>query len=210
MPEGELVEDVDPLVAARFADALDALAGAGVLVERRPIAAIDEARALLSEHGGLVAHEAWRVHASLLDGPDAGRIDRRVLRRLAEGRALPAAGYEALMRERPRVQAALAAELDGALAVLPTAAHVAPEIAALEADDEHFMAVNARTLRATLATSYLDMPGVSLPIGAAEDGMPAGLLLTGAARRGSPTLTEVRRAGAQGSSRWLSPNSCQR
>jgi aspartyl-tRNA(Asn)/glutamyl-tRNA(Gln) amidotransferase subunit A len=41
------------------------------------------------------------------------------------------------------------------------------------------MAVNTRTLRATLATSYLDMPGVSLPIGAAEDGLPAGLLLTG-------------------------------
>jgi aspartyl-tRNA(Asn)/glutamyl-tRNA(Gln) amidotransferase subunit A len=133
----------------------------------------------LARHGSLVAHEAWRTHAGLLDGADAGAIDRRVLRRLVEGRALPPAGYEALLRERPRVQAALAAELGGALAVLPTAPHVAPEIAPLEADDDHFMAVNTRTLRATLTTSYLDMPGVSLPIGAAEDGMPAGLLLTG-------------------------------
>jgi len=179
VPSGELVDDVDPLVAARFSAALDALAEAGAAVERRPMAALDAARALLAEHGALVAHEAWRVHAALLDGPDAGAVDRRVLRRLREGRALPPAGYEALLRERPRVQAALAGELDGALAVLPTAPHVAPEIAPLEADDDRFMAVNARTLRATLATSFLDMPGVSLPIGPAEHGMPAGLLVTG-------------------------------
>ena len=126
-----------------------------------------------------MAHEAWRVHAALLDAPDAARLDRRVLRRLREGRALPPAGYEALLRERPRVQAALAAELGRAFAVLPTAPHVAPEIALLERDDDVFMAVNTRTLRATLATSFLDMPGVSLPIGPAEDGLPAGLLLTG-------------------------------
>jgi aspartyl-tRNA(Asn)/glutamyl-tRNA(Gln) amidotransferase subunit A len=200
VPGGELVDDVDPLVGARFAAALDALAGAGAVVERRPIAALDEARALLAEHGGLVAHEAWRVHAALLDGPDAGRIDRRVLRRLVEGRALPAAGYEALLRERPRVQAALAAELDGALAVMPTVAHVAPEIAALEADDDHFMAINTRTLRATLASSFLDMPGVSLPIGVAEDGMPAGLLLTGASGDDHRVL-----AGALGVEAALTP-----
>ena len=120
------------------------------------------------------------MHAALLDGPDAERNELRVLRRLREGRALAPAGYEALLRERPGVQAALAAELGPALVVLPTAPHVAPAIAPLERDDDHFMAVNTRTLRATLATSYLDMPGVSLPIGAAEHGMPAGLLLTGA------------------------------
>ena len=179
VPAGDLVDDVDPLVAARFAAAVEALADAGAAVERRPLAAIEQARALLAEHGSLVAHEAWRVHAALLDSADAERLDRRVLRRLREGRALAAAGYEALLRERPRVQAALAADLDGALAVLPTAPHVAPEVAVLEADDDHFMAVNTRTLRATLATSFLDMPGVSIPIGAAEQGMPAGLLVAG-------------------------------
>jgi aspartyl-tRNA(Asn)/glutamyl-tRNA(Gln) amidotransferase subunit A len=179
VPAGDLADDVDPLVAAAFDAALDALADAGAVVERRRLAALEDARALLAEHGGLVAHEAWRVHAALLDGPDAARLDRRVLRRLREGRALPPAGYEALLRERPRVQAALAAELGRAFAVLPTAPHVAPEIAPLERDDDVFMAVNTRTLRATLATSFLDMPGVSLPIGPAEDGLPAGLLLTG-------------------------------
>jgi aspartyl-tRNA(Asn)/glutamyl-tRNA(Gln) amidotransferase subunit A len=196
VPAGDLFDDVDPGVAACFAAALAALADAGAEIERRPLAALDDARALLAEHGSLVAHEAWRVHAALLDSPEADRIDRRVLRRLREGRALPVAGYDALVRERPRVQAALAAELGSALAVLPTAPHVAPEIAPLERDDDVFMAVNTRTLRATLPTSFLDMPGVSLPIGPAEDGLPAGLLLTGPTGSDDRVLAAALRAEA--------------
>jgi aspartyl-tRNA(Asn)/glutamyl-tRNA(Gln) amidotransferase subunit A len=201
VPAGELVVGVDPGVAAAFDAAHAALAAAGAIVERRPLAALEHAQVLLAEHGSLVAHEAWRVHATLLDSPDAERIDRRVLRRLREGRALPRAGYHALLRERPRVQAALAAELGAALAVLPTAPHVAPEIAPLEADDERFIAVNTRTLRATLATSYLDMPGVSLPIGPAEHGLPAALLLTGPSGSDDRVLDAALRAEAALTSR---------
>ena len=119
-----------PSVAARFAADLDALAAAGARMQRRPLAALDRARALLAEHGGMVAHEAWRGHVALLDSLDADgrdgaqreRLDPPVLRRLREGRALPAAGYDALVRERPGVQAALADELAGALVALPAVA----------------------------------------------------------------------------------------
>jgi aspartyl-tRNA(Asn)/glutamyl-tRNA(Gln) amidotransferase subunit A len=178
---GDPVDDLDPGVAAAFGAAVGRLEAAGAVVERRPVAALAEAAALLREHGTLVAHEAWRLHEDLLDGPTAERLDRRVLRRLREGRALPGAGYERLLRERPRLQAALAAELAGALMLTPTAPHVAPEIAPLEADDDVFLAANARTLRITMPASFLDAPGVSLPIGAAEAGLPAGLLLSGPA-----------------------------
>ena len=177
--EGEPVDDLDPGVAASFAAAVDALAAAGAHVERRPVAALAEAAALLREHGTLVAHEAWREHETLLDGPGAGRLDRRVLRRLRDGRALPAAGHAALLRARPRLQATFAEELGGALLLTPTAPHVAPPIAPLEADDDVFLAANARTLRITMPASYLDAPGVALPIGPAEAGLPASLLLSG-------------------------------
>ena len=40
--------------------------------------------------------------------------------------------------------------------------------------------MNMTTLRATMAGSYLDMPGVSLPIGFDDDGLPVGLLVCGA------------------------------
>ncbi len=180
VPGGDLGEEAEPAVAGAFADALAALAQAGAAIERRPLAALAAVRALLDEHGSLVAHEAWRVHRALLDGPDAERLDRRVLRRLRDGRALPQAGYDALLRERPRLQAQLAAELDGALAVWPAVRHAAPALEPLERDDELFARVNLSTLRNTMPGSFLDMPGVALPMGADASGLPLGLLISGA------------------------------
>jgi aspartyl-tRNA(Asn)/glutamyl-tRNA(Gln) amidotransferase subunit A len=91
-------------------------------------------------------------------------FDRRVLRRLREGRALPPGGRDALLRRRPALQAALAAQLDGALGAWPTVPHRAPELAPLERDDEAFARMNLRTLAATMPASYLDLPGVALPL----------------------------------------------
>ena len=179
MPDGELADEAEPAVAAAFAAALAALSDAGAAIERRPLAALDAAQALQHEHGSLVAHEAWRVHRGLLDSPDAERLDRRVLRRLRDGRALPPEGYDALLRERPRLQAQLAAELDGALAVWPAVRHAAPELEPLERDDELFARVNMSTLRNTIPGSFLDMPGLALPMGADSSGLPLGLLISG-------------------------------
>jgi len=179
VPDGELVDDVEPAVASAFAAALDALAAAGAAIERRPLAALQAVPALFREHGSLVMHEAWRVHRELLDGPDAERLDPRVLRRLLDGRALPTGGYEIVLRERERLQAQLAAELGDALAVWPAVRHAAPELEPLERDDELFARVNMSTLRNTMPASFLDMPGVSLPIGEDPAGLPLGLLLSG-------------------------------
>jgi aspartyl-tRNA(Asn)/glutamyl-tRNA(Gln) amidotransferase subunit A len=181
VPDGELVDDVEPAVASAFAAALDALADAGAIVERRPLAALEAVAAVFAEHGSLVMHEAWRVHRELLDGPDAGRLDPRVLRRLLDGRALPPDGYEIVLRERARLQAQLAVELGDALAVWPAVRHAAPELEPLERDDELFARVNMSTLRNTMPASFLDMPGVSLPIGEDPAGLPLGLLLSGPA-----------------------------
>jgi aspartyl-tRNA(Asn)/glutamyl-tRNA(Gln) amidotransferase subunit A len=173
----ELDGEAEPTVAAAFAGAVAALEDAGAVVEHRPLPALAAVRRAFAEHGSLVAHEAWRVHRALLESPDAERLDRRVLHRLRDGRALPPAGRDALLRERPALQAALAVELNGALALWPTVPHVAPELAPLERDDEHFARTNLRTLAATMPGSYLDMPGVALPIG--SDLPPASLLVSG-------------------------------
>jgi aspartyl-tRNA(Asn)/glutamyl-tRNA(Gln) amidotransferase subunit A len=180
VPAGDLVDAVEPAVARAFADALAQLARAGAAIERRPLAAVADARALFDRHGSLVAHEAWREHRALLDDARAAaRLDRRVLQRLRDGRALPAAGHDALLRERPRLQARLAAELGDALAVWPAVRHAAPELEPLERDDELFASVNLSTLRNTMPASFLDMPGIALPIGVDAAGLPLGLLLSG-------------------------------
>ena len=184
---GELVDEAQPGVAARFEEALGALERAGAVVPRRPVGALQEAGRLLDEHGTIVAAEAAAVHADLLAGPDAERIDRRVLRRLRGGQAMTA---DMLFARRAALQAQLAEELDGAYLAMPTVRHTAPELAPLERDDELFAEVNMRTLRGTMLASYLDMPGVALPIGLAEDGLPASLLLS-APSGGDDALLEL-------------------
>jgi aspartyl-tRNA(Asn)/glutamyl-tRNA(Gln) amidotransferase subunit A len=196
VPGGDLVDDVEPAVAAAFSAAVDALADAGAEIELRPLTAVDAARALQDEHGSLVMHEAWRVHRALLDSPDAGRLDRRVLRRLRDGRALPPDGHELVLRERPRLQAELAAELADALALWPAVRHAAPELEPLERDDELFARTNLSTLRATIPASFLDMPGVSLPMGADAEGLPLGLLLSGPPGSDDRVLAAARLAEA--------------
>jgi aspartyl-tRNA(Asn)/glutamyl-tRNA(Gln) amidotransferase subunit A len=172
VPDGAFADDVEPAVGRAFAAAVAAL---GVPVRRRAIPALDAARAAFDAHGSLVAHEAWRTHAALLDGPDAERLDPVVLRRLRDGRALAPGGHAALLAARPRLQAALADQLRGALLLLPTAPIDAPPLAPIEHDVERFLAVNARALRTTMPASYLDMPGVALPLAEGS------LLVTGAA-----------------------------
>ena len=172
VPAGDLVDDVEPSVAARFAADLDALAAAGARIERRPLAALDRARALLAEHGGMVAHEAWRGHArAARRSPDAERLDPPVLRRLREGRALPAGGLRRARARAPR-RAGGARRGAGRRARRAAGRRRTSRRRSRRslADVERFLAVNARTLRATLPLSFLDMPGVTLP---------SGLLLSG-------------------------------
>ncbi|RMU61978.1 hypothetical protein ALP29_200855 [Pseudomonas syringae pv. avii] len=69
-------------------------------------------------------------------------------------------------------------ELDGALLITPSVAHVAPPLAPLLNDEELFIQTNLATLRLTMPGSLLNMPGVSLPSGCDASGLPTGLLLS--------------------------------
>ena len=124
--------DAEPDVAAAFAAA--AAPGRRRRDDRAPAAPASRRRGRVRGHGSLIAHEAWREHAALLDPPAAGRLDPRVLTRLRDGRALDPGGRDALLRERPALQAAITAQLGDALAIWPTVPHTAPELGPLERD----------------------------------------------------------------------------
>src|SRR3954451_20120400 len=178
VPDGELLDDAEPAVRALVLGALDALAAAGARVHRRAVAAFDEAQALMDALGTVVVFEARALHEALLASPDAARLDRRVRNRLSQATTMPRADYELLLAERRRLQNVLGAELGPALTGFATVRHVAPAIAPLEADDDEFVRVNLRTLRSTMIGSFLDMPGITLPIGRDPGGLPVGLLLS--------------------------------
>ena len=59
-------------------------------------------------------------------------------------------------------------------------AHVAPPIAPLDADPDHFNTMNLRTLRNTMIGNYFNWPGVALPA-ASPSPLPASLLVSGTA-----------------------------
>jgi aspartyl-tRNA(Asn)/glutamyl-tRNA(Gln) amidotransferase subunit A len=178
LPTGELLDDAAPAVRERVLRAADALRAAGASVVRRPVSAFAAAQALMDRHGTVVVFEARALHETLLASPDAQRLDRRVRNRLTQATTMTRDDYERLLAERARLQAELPADLGPALTIFPTVRHTAPAIAALEADDDEFVRVNLRTLRSTMIGSYLDMPGITLPVGADPQGLPIGLLLS--------------------------------
>ncbi|SFB44386.1 aspartyl-tRNA(Asn)/glutamyl-tRNA(Gln) amidotransferase subunit A [Amycolatopsis marina] len=161
VPFGELVEDCAPTVAAGFGDAVDSLAAAGIRVETRRLASLDRAQRLMDEHGTLVVAEAYQRYGHLLSGPAHG-VDPAVLRRLATFDPAGRSGV-ILRRELPVLREQVSSELDGAVLAYPTVRDPAPALAPLLADEGRYDAANRRVLRSTMLTSYLGMPGVSLP-----------------------------------------------
>ncbi|KAA8560869.1 2-amino-5-chloromuconic acid deaminase [Pseudomonas extremaustralis] len=176
--EQGLLADVEPAVRNNLLRGVERLKAEGALVEMRPCATFQATLALIQQQGWLGAFEAFALHETLLDSADAEQLDPRVRRRLEAARSLPASRLIHLIEARQRLQQQLIDDLDGALLITPTVAHVAPALAALEADDDLFVDTNLATLRLTMPGSLLDMPGVTLPSGHDAQGLPTGLLLS--------------------------------
>jgi aspartyl-tRNA(Asn)/glutamyl-tRNA(Gln) amidotransferase subunit A len=181
VPSNVVLDDCQPAVVKNFEAALERLTSAGAKIERGALAAFDEILALSARHGTIVAAEAYALHRMRVEGPDAHRIDRRVAKRIALAHTMQMADYIAIMQARLRLIKQTNQLLSGDVVVaMPTVAHTAPSIDALEADDELFIRINARTLRNTMLGNFLGWCGVSFPTGYDEAGLPTALLLSGA------------------------------
>ena len=177
VPQSVVFDGIEDAVAANFELSLERLAMAGATIRRDACPAFQRAAELAGEIGTITAAEAYASHRALMDGDDINRIDARVVARIELGRKMIAGDYIRLFEERHALQAALSEQLDGWLMALPTAPHVAPEIAPLEADVDLFHATNLKTLRNTAIGNYLNLPGVAIPSGVDDAGMPTSFLL---------------------------------
>jgi len=174
VPRGELLDDCTPGIAAAFDNALQVFAVAGARIETREVPALQQAQRQLDAHGALVVADAYQLHHELLSRA-AKDVDPAVLRRLRTHHTVDA---DSLRRALPALRKDLQEQLDGAILAFPTVRQTAPLLAPLLADDALLDATNQRLLRSTMLTSYLGMPGLALPIGTAEDGLPASALLS--------------------------------
>ena len=180
IPETVFFDGAEPEVVAAFEASVARLEKAGARIRRQAFPAVAEIFALMASHGAMVTAEAYALHRHRIEGPEAARMDPRVVVRAGLGKSITASGYIETLAARKRLIAEVEhAAGPGTLLLTPTLPHVAPPLEPLLRDDEIFFATNGKTLRNTLIGNFLDWCGVSLPCGTGQAGMPVGLLVSG-------------------------------
>jgi len=180
VPTNVVTEGAEEAVAANFERTLEALSHAGVAIRRERVDVLDEMLEMTARHGTLTAAEAYNEFREIVDSDKAAKIDRRVVRRIMDGKKMTANDLLSIQRGRQRLIPKLVRQLDGALLVWPTTPITAPEVAPLEASDETFHEVNLRALRNTMPGNILDLCAVALPNGWDRAGMPTSILVSAA------------------------------
>ena len=188
IPDAVMFDALAPAVAGNFAAAADRLANAGARVRRIALPELSETLDLITNRATLAAIEALDLHWDRMHGPDAARIDARVVRRIMNAAKTTAVDLSILMRERTRLVAQVTAKLGDALMICPTTPSVAMPIAPLEADQEVFFRHNGLTLRNTSLGNFLDWCGLSIPNGVDGDQMPTGFMISAPHGRDSAVL----------------------
>ena len=172
----------DPAVAqpvrAAVLSAVRRLELAGALVERRKIESFHVAIESIRQ-SRIVGAEAFTEFKDILDDEArASKLDQRIRKRVEGSRNLPVQAVVQSYWVRDKLRYAIGQELDGAVLITPTLSHGAPSISALVADEALFFHYCAANNRLTAPGNLMDMPGVSLPVGVDQDGMPLGVLLS--------------------------------
>lgn len=174
IPQGLLLESMEPAVATAFDAAVKTLTGHGARVTDHPLALLADMLAV-NARGGFAATEAFFIHREAMDQrPDD--FDPLVRGRIERGRAVPAADYIFMQRRRVELIAAMDQDLaDLDALILPTAPILAPKIADLASDEAAFTSANALLLRNTSVGNFFDLCAISLPL--PVSGLPVGLML---------------------------------
>ncbi|WP_323786069.1 amidase [Thalassovita sp.] len=178
IPDDVLLDALAPNVATNFDATVARLEAAGARVRRIALPQLREIIDLMSRHGFLAGAEALTIHKDRVYGPDAARMDARVVARILQAEEMNAVDLLILQQARVRLMATTAAAIGDAIVLCPTTATTAMDIGPLEADQDVFFRHNGLTLRNTSLGNFLDWCGVSIPNGTDTDGMPTGFLMS--------------------------------
>jgi aspartyl-tRNA(Asn)/glutamyl-tRNA(Gln) amidotransferase subunit A len=178
IPTTVMFDGIEDAVAANFESALARMSKAGCKIKRVAFPVFEAILKLVSTRGNVLGAEALHVHWDRVNGPDAARMDQRVVQRIKLAEKMTAVDLVEIMQQRRDLIAATTDLIGDAIVVCPTTPHVAMPIAPLEADMEEFFRVNAKTLRNTMLGNFLDWCGLSIPSGTDRDGMPTGFLFS--------------------------------
>jgi aspartyl-tRNA(Asn)/glutamyl-tRNA(Gln) amidotransferase subunit A len=175
IPKSYVLNDMEPLVARAFENALARLSKAGALVREIQFPEIDEIPSINAK-GGFSAPESLATHRDLIAAHRA-LYDGRVLSRIERGHEQSASDYVDLMRHRSRIIAAFNGRMqDYDLLAYPTVPIIPPAIADFEKDAD-FARLNLLILRNPSVINMLDGCSISVPMTHAPE-PPAGLMLS--------------------------------
>jgi len=165
--------EVHPEVGRLYLEALDRLRGIGVEVTMiDPPQTLDHS---FTPNGMLMAGEGWRIWNARIE--QHGEVmDPWIVRRFEAGREISDERLAEAHLQREADQQAFHAWLaDYDALVCPTCPIPAPPI---EAVDE----TTSPLSRLTRAANYLDLPGISVPCGLTDEGLPVGFQILGRPR----------------------------
>ncbi len=169
-----VTDDLEPVVADAYEDALRRLARAGARLVELSLPEVD-VLPTVNAGGGMAAAEAWAHHGRQL-ATAGDQYDPRVADRIRAGAAIDAADLAEIRRERVRLIGSFAAAMEDFDALLaPTVPIVAPPLAAFEADAD-YARLNLLVLRNPSLINFLDGCAATVPIHGAGTA-PVGLMV---------------------------------
>lgn len=172
--------EIDPEIGGLYLAALDRLRAAGVIVEMvAPPQTLDHS---FTPNGMIMAGEGWRIWKDrILEHADV--MDPWIVRRFEVGRDISDTQLAQAHLRRAADQRDFHAWIGGYAALLsPTCPIPAPP---LDTVDETVSPLS----RLTRAANYLDLPGISVPCGLTNAGLPAGLQILGGPRDEAAVVT---------------------
>ena len=171
VPREYFFEDLDPEVASAMEHALD---GIKTLVKE-----VKEVKLDVPTDRKLQSAESYALHAERL-GTNPELYFPETVRRIRSGEQVSAAEYiekrRELDEERRKIRGVFA---DVDLLVTPTTPIPAPAIAELKANPDNLRPAELKLLRNTRPFNVWGLPGISVPCGFTEGGLPIGLQIVG-------------------------------
>ena len=178
IPDTFFFDGIHPHAASVFDCAIEALSSTGIQVRRSAAPLFQKVSELLERHGTPILPEAMTIHRATLERGNCEGMDPIVKDRLSRWSTFDVRDYIALLWERQSLIERLAKDSTNAVFIWPTVAIPPPCFSEIE-QARRFEEANRLALRNTLPGSILDMPGVTIPIGFDESGLPLGALISG-------------------------------
>ncbi|GAA6154254.1 amidase family protein [Pseudoteredinibacter isoporae] len=187
IPDHEVSNELDPRVKSKFSSLITSLRNGGlnIRVERQPqFEAVSE---LFSKYGTLVSYEAYENYGHLLSQSTSG-LQEFTQRRLSKAGRLKASGKDKLLSIRSELIESLSTLPEHQFFMFPTVPVVPVEAQSVLNNIEFYERYNQRILGNTMLGSFLDMPGVSIPLKPPGGGLPFGLMLSSPRNRDDALL----------------------